>query len=257
MKSIVSLPLSEVNGISLPPQEFMDAVAGMATTEIMHIVVGQKVCETAIKQCRILQTDSILDIGSGCGRVASHFVGKVAGEYHGLEILLPMVEWCRKNISSRHSNFHFHHADLSNTLYRREGADAGTYVFPFPSDKFDVVLAASVFTHLVPASARQYAREIFRVLRPNGRALLTFMLVNDNWRRKVEMGERFIVDFAHSGDGYLTADPDNPESVIAFEQDDAIRMLTDARLVIEAISLGTWSGNPGWIGQDSILVSKR
>jgi len=250
-------PHSEVNGIPLPPQKFMDAVAGMATTEIMHIAVGRKVCETAIERCRIKPTDSILDIGSGCGRVASHFAGKITGEYHGLDIVLPMVEWCRENISRRHSNFQFHHADVSNTLYRRQGADAGSYIFPFPSDKFTVVLAASVFTHLVPASARQYAREIFRILRPNGRALLTFMLVNDDWRRKVKAGERFIVDFVHSGEGYLTADPDNPESVIAFDQNDATRMLTDAGLVIEDISLGTWSGNPGWIGQDSILVSKR
>jgi len=90
-----------------------------------------------------------------------------------------------------------------------------------------------------------------------GRALLTFFVVNDDWRRKVKAGERFIIDFAHSGDGYLTADPGNPESVIAFEQNDAIRMLTDAGLVIEEVSLGILSGNPGWIGQDSILVSKR
>ena len=245
-----------VNDIPLPPQEFMDSVAGAQTTSEMHIAVGRHVYDLVMARAHIQPTDAVLDLGSGCGRVASHFAGNIFGEYHGLDIVLPMVELCRTNISTRYPNFYFSHADVNNTLYRVEGVDASTYVFPFPSNKFNAVFATSVFTHLVPPSARQYAREIFRVLRPNGRALLTFYLLNDTWRRKLAAGERFIANFPHDGGGYHTANRNNPESVVAFEEADAIQLLTEAGLSIEEVSLGSWSGNPGWSGQDTILVSK-
>jgi hypothetical protein len=49
---------------------------------------------------------------------------------------------------------------------------ADRYVFPFPDETFDVIFATSVFTHSVPASARQYAREIARLLKSrSGRPL--------------------------------------------------------------------------------------
>jgi SAM-dependent methyltransferase len=240
----------------LPPQEFMDAVAGTSTTAEMHIAVGKHVHDMVAERCRIRPGDVILDIGSGCGRVASQFMGEVAGEYHGLDIVLPMVEWCRTNISARDGHFHFHHADLSNTLYKGGSANAACYVFPFANDTFDAIFAASVFTHLLPASAHQYARELYRVLRPGRRALLTFYLVNDEWRRRIR-DDPTIPTFPYQCDGCRTATLDNPEAVVAYEQDDAARMLHAAGLQIEEISLGRWSKNAdGWTYQDAILAVK-
>jgi Methyltransferase domain len=72
----------------------------------------------------------------------------------------------RPRITARHAGFHLHHADLANTLYRDKGRRADRYVFSFPDETFDVEFATSVFTHLVPASAHQYAREIARLPKP-------------------------------------------------------------------------------------------
>jgi SAM-dependent methyltransferase len=241
----------------LPPQEFMDAVAGASTTAEMHIAVGKHIHDLVVKHCHIRENNLILDIGSGCGRAASQFMGEVSGEYHGFDVMRPMVEWCRVNISSRDGKFYFHHADLSNTLYRGGCGDAANYIFPFANNTFDVVFATSVFTHLVPASANQYAREIYRVLRPGARALLTFFLINDEWRRKISGGSTTVIQFPHQCDGYRTNSIDNPEAVLAYEQDDAIRILKSAGLRIEEISLGIWSENAdGWSGQDVMLVTK-
>ena len=240
----------------LPPQEFMDAVAGQPTTEQMHIAVGKQIHGLVVQHCRLGDNARILDIGSGCGRVACRFMGEVSGEYHGIDVVLPMVEWCRANISSRDSHFHFHHADLGNTLYQGGRGDAAGYEFPFPADNFETIFAASVFTHLVPASANQYAREICRVLKPGGRALLTFYLLNDAWRQKILAGAT-VLRFPFEGDGYRTFSIESPEGVIAYEERDALHMLVAAGLQVEHVSLGAWSGNTdSWTGQDAILVTK-
>ena len=70
-----------------------------------------------------------------------------------------MVEWCVANISSGYPNFHFCHAELSNTLYPGGSEDAASFVFPYLDGAFDMVFAMSVFTHLVPASAQNYIDE--------------------------------------------------------------------------------------------------
>jgi SAM-dependent methyltransferase len=157
---------------------------------------------------------------------------------------LILVKWCRENITVRHPSFHFHHADLSNTLYRGKGRRADQYVFPFPDETFDVVFATSVFTHLVPASAHQYAREIARLLKSGkGRALVTFYLTSPAAR------------FPHQCDGYSVGWLNNPEAVVAYEENVARRMLEDASLTIEDLSLGNWSHNQGWTWQDVFLLS--
>jgi SAM-dependent methyltransferase len=177
------------------------------------------------------------------------------GVYHGVDIVKPMVDWCKANISTRVPNFYFHHADLSNTLYRVEGESAEGYVFPFADGTFDVIFATSVFTHLVVGSANQYAKEVARLPKPRaGRALLTFFLTNDKYRSRLKT---LGMDFPYQFDGYSVANKANPEAVVAYEEADASAMLRNASLSIEGLSQGQWSGNPGWTFQDVFLVSRQ
>ena len=242
--------------LPLPPQDFMDAVAGNPTTAEMHVEVGRHVYEVVRERCTIGPMDTVLDIGSGCGRVAMFFAGRHAGHYHGIDIMLPMVEWCRENISTPYPNFRFHHADLANTLYLGGAGNAADYIFPFDDATFDVVFATSVFTHLLPPSARQYAREVARVLKPGGRALLTFCLTNDAYRERLAAGASFPFGFPYQLDGYSVASLENPEGIVAFEEEDARTILVDAGLRVLDLSLGSWSGNENaWTGQDAILLT--
>jgi SAM-dependent methyltransferase len=240
-----------------PPQQFIDAVAGVPITAQAHFEIGKHLHDLVRQRCGVRLVDFILDIGSGCGRVAGHFMGSIQGEYHGLDIVLPMVDWCRANISTRDPHFHFHHAELSNTLYQGGSGDAANYVFPFDDATFDVIFATSVFTHLLPASARQYARQISRVLKPGSCALLTFFLINDPWRQKILSGQKMDVEFPYEYGRYRTAVRDSPESAIAYEQQEATLILEEAGLRIKEISLGWWSKNlGGWTAQDVILLEK-
>ncbi len=246
--------------IASPPLEFMAAVAGEPVTADSHHAIGQSLFETVRKVCRVKPTDAILDIGSGCGRVAVPLTGFLdRGTYDGVDIVLPMVKWCQQNITPGFPNFRFHHADLKNTLYSDAGQDAAGYTFPFKDASFDVIFATSVFTHLVPKSAFRYAQEIARVLRPTtGRALLTFYLTHDDYRARVSRGETLAATFPHQLDGYSVSRLDNPEAVTAYEEAGAAKMLRDAGLSVDSISRGWWSGNKsGWTHQDGLLVSAR
>jgi hypothetical protein len=113
------------------------------------------------------------------------------------------------------------------------------------------VFGTSVFTHLVPASANQYAREIARLLKPkSGRALVTFHLTNQAVRTREET---LTMRFTHRCDGYSVGYLSTPEA--AYEQSVARQMLENASLTIEDLSLGKWSQNPGWTWQDAFLLS--
>lgn len=242
--------------IPIPPAEFRRLVHGEPIGEEDHARIGDE-CFSVIKErCALRPSSTVLDIGCGCGRIATPMSSFLtSGIYHGVDIVRPMVDWCTDNISLRHPHFHFHHADLSNTVYRTSGKPADSYVFPFSDDTFDVIFAMSVFTHLLPASAAQYAREISRMLKPeSGRALLTFFVTNDRWRETA----RSSFPTLYQCDGYSVTDKSNPEAVVAFEENDARRLLQQAGLHIEHLSFGQWSQNPnGWTYQDAFLVSVR
>jgi len=238
-----------------PPLEFISAVSGGDLDDFDEI--GQHLFDLIRGRCNVKPGDHILDIGSGCGRVAIPFTSYLSGgKYDGFDVVLPMVEWCREYITSRYPNFQFNHADLSNTLYSKSGASAAHYVFPYADNMFDVVFATSVFTHLMPDSAIQYAKETARVLKPTGLALLTFFILNDNTRAKRAAGID-IVPFKYNKGDYSLESEENPEAVIAFEQPKAFDMLYSGGLMINDFSPGQWSKNQGWTFQDAFLVSKR
>jgi SAM-dependent methyltransferase len=243
--------------IPVPPDEFRELVNGLPIDESGHREIGGILFDLIRNECQLTLGSTVLDIGCGCGRIAAPMTEYLkSGTYHGLDIVEPMIAWCRQHITSRHNNFHFRHANLTNTLYNSEGTPASAYVFPFNNDTFDVIFATSVFTHLVPNSAAQYARQIHRVLKPGGKALLTWYLLNNNWREKIK-SDQTISAFPHPYNGCRVMVAEDPERVIAFEIDDAIKILLDAGLKLEKLSLGAWSKNQsGLTWQDVTLVTK-
>jgi len=240
-----------------PPTEFMGKV-GDADPNKFHMV-GAHVFRMIRDKARARPTDRILDIGSGCGRVAVYLSNYLngLGRYDGFDIDLAMVEWCKENITARDQKFQFHHAKLTNTYYTEAGADAATYTFPFSNSTFDVVFAASVFTHLVPNSAQQYANEIARVLKPGGRALLSFYVKNDEFRRERAQEQKHSLDFQYDHGDYSIVDEKHPELAIAFEESLLRSIFDKAMLKIDTLSYGAWRKPGGWSFQDWVLVSKR
>jgi cyclopropane fatty-acyl-phospholipid synthase-like methyltransferase len=79
--------------------------------------------------------------------------------------------------------------NLYNANYNPRGIlDPTMFQFPTSGARFDVALAVSVFTHLLPETATHYIQELARVMKPGGRALLTFFLLNDSARSGLATG---------------------------------------------------------------------
>ncbi|MBK6391468.1 MAG: class I SAM-dependent methyltransferase [Saprospiraceae bacterium] len=91
-------------------------------------------------------------------------------------MMLSKPEWTGvKNITSRNTNFGFQYIDLYNDLYKAKGRSAASFEFPFTQESFDFICAISVFTHMLPDEVENYVRQIALVLKPQGKAVMTFL----------------------------------------------------------------------------------
>jgi SAM-dependent methyltransferase len=199
----------------------------------------------------------ILDIGSGIGNLALGLVGYLEGGYDGIEIHREAVEWCQRNITPRHPEFRFHHADLMSHAYNPGGKlSASEYRFPFADRSFDYILLSSVFTHMLPEDVSHYAREISRLLAPNGVCVGSFFLLDDESRRGVEQGRSFMTfEVVHPSQVCRFHDAAVPESAVAFEESFVRATLHDAGLQVRDWRRGRW-----WSGeahdQDVLAITR-
>ncbi|MBS0320363.1 MAG: class I SAM-dependent methyltransferase [Proteobacteria bacterium] len=120
---------------------------------------------------------SVLDFGCGCGRIARRMIQQEPrpARYLGLDRHAGMIEWCREHLSPRAPGFEFQHHDAFHERYNAAGAGSGV-PFPVAERSVTLVVAWSVFTHLLEADAVHYVRETARVLADDGVALTTWFL---------------------------------------------------------------------------------
>jgi len=101
---------------------------------------------------------SVLDVGCGTGRllVGWHCDGPERRLF-GTDINPALVAWCRANL-----------ADVA-----RWGVNGVEPPLDFEGGSFDLVILASVFTHLSLGNQRAWAAEIRRLVSPGGHAVVT------------------------------------------------------------------------------------
>lgn len=201
---------------------------------------------------RGLDSDSdFLDIGCGVGRAAIALIPVIEeGSYRGFDIVPAGIEWCRREITSRHPNFRFELADVNNRQYNPDGdTPADRYVFPYEDESFDLALASSVFTHMRPDGTRRYLAEAERVLRPGGELLCEFFLLDEIGLEVVRRGDSaFALDHRFedpSGVGFLASDARVPEYNVGLHERNLETMAADAGLDLVAIEFGRWTGRWG------------
>lgn len=238
------------------PHELFDGT----TTQKDFIVIGDRfVSHFLIGRCRLEPHHAILDIGSGNGQKArplTRFLSP-AGHYAGFDIVETAIDWCRERYAPW-PNFRFDFADLKSDWYNKDAKlTSNEYVFPYENDSFDVAFMSSVATHLLPGALANYLQESFRVLKPGGRLLVTFLLMTDQARgAHATVQGRMLQRIAWN---LWTTDLDQPSRAVAYHETFARGLFADAGFKVAEVTFGAWSGGEDGLGahQDTILAVKK
>lgn len=237
--------------------------------------VGERIVEQALIGIGELQPGNrVLDAGCGAGRVAVPLTRYLTGgSYDGFDVMPRSIHWARRKITSKHPNFRFQVADVHNLMYNPRGTrSADSYRFPYPDACFDVAVATSLYTHLRPYEIDNYLRETARVMKPGGRVLNTFFLLNAEAekllssrpsRRLLAGGGNLELQYEQTDPGgwrFRANDPDFPEHLIAVYEDEVLAMYEGAGLAVEDVYHGPWCGRSAKLsafGQDLVHARKR
>jgi len=201
---------------------------------------------------------SVMDIGCGVGRMAyplAYFLDPKA-RYLGFDIVETVIRWPEDNLTPRFANFVFKRLNVHNQFYNPSGSiPARELVFPTEALSFDFAFLTSVFTHMQGPEVRHYLDEIVRVLRRDGRCLLTCFLIDEESRSLMEAGVANH-DFRHPGDACHVERPDLPEAAVGFEGRRLLGWLEERGLAVVSRCNGTWCGRRGLSYQDILVVQK-
>lgn len=224
------------------------------------VKVGEELVELFRREAGLRKNDAVLDLGCGLARVAIPLQRVLTrGSYEGFDVVPDIIHWNTVNISGPSPNFRFTLVDAGSSSYNPSGeAPAGSVVFPYPDGHFTFAFATSLFSHLMADATSRYLSETARVLKPGGRAFLTFFLLDDFARERARQGTTYPT-FAHAWEHGLLNNPDKPEDAVAYDVDwvlDAIRQAgLQPRLPVR---WGAWSGRPQPLSyQDVIIVEKK
>ncbi|NNE29563.1 MAG: class I SAM-dependent methyltransferase [Saprospiraceae bacterium] len=217
---------------------------------------GKLLLDQFIAFAKLKPGENVLDIGSGIGRAAVPLTGYLnsSAEYLGFDPVEKGIRWCRKAIHARFPNFSFVHIPLQNDLYQANGDAASTFVFPFQEGHWDLVMANSVFTHMVPEEIDQYLGEACRMLSPGGRIFASFFILYD--QRNISNSS---YQFPFHREGYALMDEKVESANVAIEENFLVSLLEKNHLRIVRKELGFW--NTGIRGeklnfQDVLILEK-
>jgi len=205
----------------------------------------------------VQRDDAVLDLGCGLGRIAwplSHRLGW-RGRYVGLDAAHVYIEWCEKHLDLPR-RFTFVHADLRTGAYNVEGAiDPASWRFPWGDRTFSLVIATSLFTHLLPDACDHYLREIARTLRPDGRLFSSFFMLDEAARAAIAAGTTYPT-FTTAIEHGMLHDPAVPEDGVAHEPEWLLARVTAAGLRVDAVHPGSWK-TPGGLYYQDLVIARR
>lgn len=150
-------PQTIASGIPAPPPALRLRVHGNSSLSDF-IATGKTIASnvSGILQAENFSPGKVLDFGCGCGRVITYLHDSVPAEYTGVDVDGEVIEWSQQNI--RFANFAV--GPLQPPL-------------PFADGAFDFIFTISVFSHLDENHCAMWARELTRLLSPNGLLLIT------------------------------------------------------------------------------------
>ena len=193
----------------------------------------------------------VLDVGCGVGALVPEFTRRLGpgGRYVGFDVHAPSILWCRAAFASD-PRFRFEIAEVASPYGRVEGPSARTYRFPVEDAVCDLVIAKSVFTHLLPGDAAHYLAEIRRVLRPGKAAVVTAFLFE---AERLDAVARAF-PFGGAEEDVRWRLESRPTAAVAYARAFFERMLAEAGLRLQWMSAGYHPGAERLTGQDTLVL---
>lgn len=216
--------------------------------------IGQEMVQLLIDRGGLRPTDDVIDIGCGAGRVAIPLTRYLDAQsrYRGFDVVRDAIKWCTRTITRSYPNFTFTHVNVFNSSYNRRGVQAASLRFPFDDAVADLAFATSVFTHLDPAATRNYLNEAWRVLRPGGRLVATFFLLNGRTESRTNE-----IEFPYDRGDHRILDESDPGAGVAIGEDLLYRFLSPDAWRITQVCYGSWSGNPNPATFQDVVVAEK
>jgi ubiquinone/menaquinone biosynthesis C-methylase UbiE len=237
----VLAPAEELLGIATPdnPPTYLKRVIG----DPKNFAKGGPFADFLVREGGLARDEDVVDIGCGCGSIAFPLMKHIGqeGSYCGLDVYAPAIAWCTKNITSRYPRFTFRHVSVNNPIYNAAGEAARTSTLPLSDSSADLVFLRSVFTHMNADEVFNYLKEIARVLRPGGRCIPTFFLLNPEQERLSAAGAAKL-SFAYGTREWRYVYESSPYTACAQDEAMLLRMSAEAGLAVRSVLYGSWSG---------------
>jgi SAM-dependent methyltransferase len=216
------------------------------------------------------QGNKVLDIGCGTGLLGLAAKALVAGggKYTGIDVMKDDIDYCKAQYG-KWKNFDFVHFDLANPTY---ASNQSSELIPWPieDNSQDLVTALSVWTHLNEEHSHFYMKEVYRVLKPGGRAIITFFVLDKAYEESLairsDASGRFhgtkqtlwvfdqpAYDSKH---WYTTKWAQNPEYAMAQDKAGYDELLKSSGLKQIKFYQGNWKEQPGLYFQDVAILEK-
>jgi SAM-dependent methyltransferase len=196
----------------------------------------------------------VLDIGCGCGRVATTLLNVLndEGSFKGVDIVEPLVSFCDRWIARQRKSFEFYAVNTSNSSYDSYKVDLKVKRIDQLADaveprSIDLCIANSLFTHLSADETLAYLYQIRAALRPGGRAVLTFFLLDPTTRARMD-SLPLSIDFKNGSnidDNVFYAFPDAPMDAVGFDETYLRKLIAQAGLSVRQVFYGSWAQRRG------------
>jgi SAM-dependent methyltransferase len=171
-----------------------------------------------------LDSRIVLDFGSGCGRLARQFAQQAPPpeRYVGLDLHQGMVQWCTRNLVV--PGFEFHHHNAYEMAFN-PSAQQRFLPLQVESAAFTLIVAWSVFTHILENEIPLYLAELARALAQGGTCVTTWFLFD-------KVGFPMLQEEQNA----LYINPINPTNAVIYDRDWLVRSLGTVGLKIVEVA---------------------